>query len=490
MTAPGEAARATSARSLSPASEPVRRVLIVTYQWFPMFNVGVKHVSTLARYLPDAGWEAHILTKDWREGLADGDAFYGLRAAPPELSPALAHASTLPVTRTRHRPRKNAAATARARLAGVAGARWSARGMLRRALEAAYPLYGEFPDPQRGWAEGAVAEGVRAAREHDCDAVLSVCPPASAHILGGEIARRAELPWVVLFADLFSFYQGDGDGRSPRLRWEMRTLARRWLRGATRAAAISPRMVEYVTQTYGIPGEVVVVPFDPAEGAEEGSADSADGARRPLQVRSVGSLYPEDQRPEILLDALDLLAAREPRLEERMRVQLVGTRAAGWLASALRGRPAERVVDVIEAVPPAEAVRLQRSAHLLLTFNYQNPIARSAGGTLSYPCKMFEYWNAARPMIAVGGDPGGFVDALLRETGAGETAPDAPALAAMLGRALAGFEASGRVPFVGDRDVIARYGAPAQARTLAHVLDEAVAAHHGRRGSPAHRERT
>src|SRR5438105_4253264 len=57
---------------------PMPRVLVVTYQWLPMFNVGVKHVANLCRYLPAAGWDPHILTKDWSLGAAPEDAFWGM----------------------------------------------------------------------------------------------------------------------------------------------------------------------------------------------------------------------------------------------------------------------------------------------------------------------------------------------------------------------------------------------------------------------------
>ncbi|MDB4885344.1 MAG: hypothetical protein JWN79_782, partial [Gemmatimonadetes bacterium] len=50
------------------------RVLIVSYPWLPAFSAGVRHVATLARYLPEAGWDPIILSRDWGEdaGAADG----------------------------------------------------------------------------------------------------------------------------------------------------------------------------------------------------------------------------------------------------------------------------------------------------------------------------------------------------------------------------------------------------------------------------------
>ena len=453
------------------------RALVVTYQWLPMFNVGVKHVANLCRYLPLAGWEPHILTKDWSEGPAPEDAFWGMTAQPIDASPSLKLAASIPVVRAPYELRDNR------------GLRWHARfnaerethgplapgAWARRALNLAYPVYGHYPDMHRGWVEPAVEAGLVAVRQYGIGAVVSVCPPATSHIVGGEIARRAGIPWVVLFADLFAFYQGRGDGRSRRLRWESRALAKRWLKGASRSACISPRMVEYVCDTYDVTGDVVVVPFDP----DEKKVAPHRVAGSPLRLVHAGSIYPNDERPDLLFDALDALVARDTAVVAKIAVDLVGSRCEDWLTETLRGRACESMVRVVPAVSPAEAVRLQREADVLLTFNYQNPIARSAGGTLSYPCKMFEHWNAGRPTIAVGTDPGGFVDRLLTGTKTGETADDAAALVVILQRALTELRESGAISFNGDDAAIARYGAPEQARRLGALLDAASAERFG-----------
>jgi hypothetical protein len=453
------------------------RALIVTYQWLPMFNVGVKHVANLCRYLPAAGWEPHILTKDWSDGPAPEDAFWGMSTQPLDASPSLKNAALIPVVRTPYAKRDNRFLRWQARLDAERGAHspLSLEAWARRGLRLAYPLYGHYPDMHRGWVEPAVEAGLAAVRQFGIGAVVSVCPPATSHIVGGEIARRAGIPWVVLFADLFAFYQGPGDGRSLRLRWENRILAKRWLKGASRSACISPRMVEYVRETYGINGDVVVVPFDPDE--RKVAPHRVTGA--PLRIVHAGSIYPNDERPEMLFDALDALLALEPRSCDEITVELVGSRCEDWLSENLSGRRCAAMVRVVARVSPAEAVRMQREADLLLTFNYQNPIALAAGGTLSYPCKMFEHWNAGRPTIAIGTDPGGFVGRLLAETRAGESVDDVPELVAMLQRYLTELRESGTIAFRGDDAAIARYGAPEQAKRLGALLDTASAERFG-----------
>jgi hypothetical protein len=123
-------------------------------------------------------------------------------------------------------------------------------------------------------------------------------------------------------------------------------------------------------------------------------------------------------------------------------------------------------------VPPFEALRLQREADALVLLNCTNPSPDE--GTLSYPAKAFEYLNAARPILALPRDPGGWGDRLLETTRAGTTASSADAAAAVLAQWLAEWERTGSIAYCGDREEIERYSQPRQAVALGRLLDRAV----------------
>ena len=453
------------------------RVLVVTYQWLPLFNAGVKHVATLCRYLPSTGWEPHILTKDWSSGPAPEDAWLGMSDQPIDASPALKHAATLPVIRTPYALRDNRWLRRASQLDDEAAnaSPFGPQAIERRALEAAAPFYGHYPDMHRGWVEPAVAAGVVAVRQYGIGAVLSVCPPASAHLVGSEIARRAGVAWVTLFADLSAFYQGPGDGRSWANRWKHGMLNRRSLRGASRSASTSPNMSDFVRDTYGINGEVVVVPYDPEERRVAPHRESD----APLRVVHTGSIRPDVDRPEVLFDALDQLMTSGSLDASALRVDLVGSRCEPELAELLRERPCAPLVNLIETVPPSEAIRMQREADVLLVFGRRDAVVQATGVVLHYPARIFEYLNALRPTVAIAADSTSFVGRLLSETNGGQTAEDAPSLAAVLLDYLTELRTRGRVAFRGDESAIARYSAQEQAKRLASLLDAASAERFG-----------
>jgi hypothetical protein len=87
-------------------------------------------------------------------------------------------------------------------------------------------------------------------------------------------------------------------------------------------------------------------------------------------------------------------------------VRLVGSGAAR-IAARVRGLDIGDVVHVQDPVPHAEALRLQRAAHVLLLF-LTVPSERST----FVPSKLYEYVAANRPILAV--TRGGALDGLLR----------------------------------------------------------------------------
>jgi hypothetical protein len=278
-----------------------------------------------------------------------------------------------------------------------------------------------------------------------------------------------------LFADLSVFYQGPGDGRTWRERRKQKTLNRQWLKGASRAACTSPGMSEYVCDTFGIDGELVVAPYDP----EERRVPPHRAPDAPLRVVHTGGLRPDVDHPAVLFDALDQLLASGSLDVDALRVDLVGSGCETELADLLRGRTCASMVQIVDYVSPSEAVRMQREADVLLLFARSDAIAEATGVALTYPSKIFEYLNALRPTIALAADPSGFVGRLLSETNGGQTAEDAPSLSAVLLDYVTELRERGRIAFRGDETAIARYGAQEQAKRLASLLDAASAERFG-----------
>lgn len=458
----------------------MRTVLLVSYTFPPQYDVSARRAAKLCKYLPAVGWRPVVLTRDWTAGITDEDRRAYVLASQPDT---LAELRGLTIVHAPYRTRDNVLRRLHERLGGAyAGGRqtagpegnrhgassvWTPRTLARRSLSLFSPVFGDFPDAFRGWVREAVPVGVQAVRRESVDAICSLCPPPTAHVVASEIARRTGVPWVAQFDDLFSFHLPSQ--RSRPWRWHAARAHRRWLGQAALAGAITPAMLEYVRRTYDVDGDVVMVGFDPDESpnVERSRADR-------LRLAYTGSVYLDDHRPELLFEALERVLAALPAEERRLEVVFAGTRNDAELRARVSRFPTAADACVfIERLTPEATLRLQREADALVLFNYTATASRH--GTLSFPAKSFEYLHAGRPILALPCDPGGWGDELLRTTGAGVTADSVSAAAAVLADWLRAWSSGGEVPYGGDPVAIARYSLPRQAATLAALLDRAAA---------------
>jgi hypothetical protein len=467
--------------------------LLVSYTFPPQYDVSARRAAKLCKYLPAAGWRPVVLTKDWTREVAPEDRAVYAITQQPEVLNAL---DGVTVVRAPYRTRDNALRRLHQRLGGPYGnddsrpdahtrdasatpndsssgsaaprttRKWTPPALTRRTLSLLSPTFGDFPDAFRGWVEPAVRAGVAAVERERVDAICSLCPPATAHVVASEIARRTGLPWVAQFDDLYSFHLE----RQRRAAWRPYADRRHrdWMRQATLAGAITPAMLAYVTRTYGLEGDVVVVGYDPEE--------SPAVNRRPherLRLAYTGSIYPGDQRPDMLFAALDRAIRERDTSKPPLELVLAGTGRDQELQATLASFPAAAAAcRFVGRVPPDEALRLQREADALVLLNCTNPSPDE--GTLSYPAKTFEYLNAGRPILAMPRDPGGWGDRLLETTRAGTTAATVDAAAAILAQWISEWERSASLAYSGDREEIERYSQPRQAAVLGRLLDRAV----------------
>jgi hypothetical protein len=330
-------------------------------------------------------------------------------------------------------------------------------------------LSGEFPDEFTGWIRPAVQAGLEVARHHRLDAILSYCPPETNHVVAHHLAKRLAVPWVPFFGDLYGFlasqlprYSLEGVARSAWHRW--------CLAPAAACAAVSPAMVQYLASTYDKPVELILNGFDPAEFADPLPASTT--ARQRMVISHVGSLYPGDQRPDILLDGLDRLLQQQPEVVAHLGVRFVGSKCDDWLQAALKGRPAAQVCSVLPRVDAATAVTLVRQSDAILVFPCT--AHRERYGTLSYPTKIFEAFGARRPVLAVPAD-GDWVDTLLERSGGGHSARDSEEVAIRLGEWFRTWKSGGDLPYQGRPERLAEFTVSRQVERLAGLLDQVAA---------------
>jgi glycosyltransferase involved in cell wall biosynthesis len=317
----------------------------------------------------------------------------------------------------------------------------------------------------------AVPAGIRIARRHKIDVVLSTSPPPSAHLAAGAIATATRLPWVADFRDSWLAnphrdYEKLGV-RAKRVVEER--MARSVGRRATRLVAATGAIGEELGRLHPTAPERVTViengaDFDDFDGLPAGSDDGR------MTIIHAGSFFGK-RTPRHFLQALRELLDRRPELDGRILARFVGEmRPEDRVAASRLGL--DGAWEETGFLSYGDALAAQRAADALLLLI---PDAGGRGDTV-LSGKVFEYIAAARPILAAV-PPGGMAADLVRRSGSGEVADgeDAAAVSAALER-LADRWLDGGLPDIELaaplREELSRRS---RARDLAEVLKSAAA---------------
>jgi glycosyltransferase involved in cell wall biosynthesis len=259
--------------------------------------------------------------------------------------------------------------------------------------------------PFAAWLPTAMEACNRAISAERPDALLTSSPPHTIHLLGRLLKARYGLPWIV-------------DYRDPWIHGLGKPLPCTWLR---RFEAVKENMVlsaadgiivntplaraALLRDIPGVAGKTTSITngFDPENFilAERHSDDAPS-----ISILHTGELYSgRDPRP--LLDALLNMSA----LTKSVRVTFLGQSSDpryDW-AGEIRRRGLEKVVQFDGHVPYHEALRRMQAADILLLLD-------ACERRVGIPAKLFEYFGARRPILALA-EPDGDVDWALRKSG-------------------------------------------------------------------------
>jgi glycosyltransferase involved in cell wall biosynthesis len=405
-----------------------RNLLLLTYHFPPSAASGTFRMLGFARHLPAHGWNVAVI-------------------APPEMpwdpvDPRLleqlpAETAYHPVPYPKELPK---------------ALRWVA--------------------PYSVWLPRAWLACRRLLARHRPDAVLTSGPPHVIHLLGLALKRFHRLPWVADFRDPW-VSQGKARRLSLNERWLLH-WERRVMRRADRILANAPNACALLQRLYPQQAAKIVSltnGFDPAA-SEVLSPGSHGGTIRMLHA---GEVYAgRDPRP--LLDALAELKKDSPRADLAFRLEILGkVHLRGVdLDDEIRRRDLSESVTVRAHLPYQEALDEMRRASVLVLFD-------SPGRTIGVPAKLYEYFGAGRPILALAERDGDTAN-ILRESGLlHRVAPPGDAAQIRLALAeLAGNMASGEAP-VPDAQRLERFTRLHLAGQLAGILDRAA----GKPGSHA-----
>lgn len=333
------------------------KVLLFAYYYHPQVASGVQRAARLARYLPEHGFDTHVITS--------------------------CHEGTLP-----HLP--NVSFVPDARTAGVPR---SLVDRLAVAIQRVSPYTEHYPwvPPARRAAERLLAGPSPIA------GIISTSPPVGGHLAACWLKlRHPHLKWVADFRDPLAGNPGRNRAWAGGYDRALQSLI---FHHADKIVAASDEFVrQWRTQHRGIDHkfEVVWNGFDPQE--RFGPQPLQHGPRRILL--HAGVMY-RMRHPVALITALDRLTANGRLDPSSFVMRFVGAFDARDEFLNIPGAARMSGLGCLEAlgvtVPREQAMLQVATAHMLLLLDIVN--SENRGYTV--PAKLFDYVLTGRPILAV-----------------------------------------------------------------------------------------
>jgi len=421
----------------------MKRVLVITYHFPPRPAIASLRPLGLARYLPEFGWEAVILTAalpgkpdahfqvietQYHDSLGFGKRLLKLDSQ----SPLIAQVKNKLKIKSEKSPLDFILAT----MGGIIA----------------------YPDPEKGWRRFAVEAGKDILQQQNIKAIISTSPPATSHIVAKELKREFKIPWIADFRDLWTqnpYYLYGPLRKVIERRLELNTLSTAdALVAVSQPFADDLRSLHRQKPVHNIPNG-----FDPAE------VNTTPGnLTDKFTITYTGNLYPGRRSPEPFFAALRDLISQGSINADDIEVRFYGLEI-GWIDKQAERYGLTGIARQFGTVPREIALKKQRESQLLLLLKWNDPKQRGA-----YSGKIFEYLAAKRPVLAVGGFPD-VVNQLLDETKAGVSGQTGEEIKAALLRLYQEYKSTGAVSYAGDEAETNKYSHREMAKKFAAILD-------------------
>lgn len=404
-----------------------RNVLMITSGYPPLAAPASKRTACMAKYLPEYGWRPIVVHQD--RGVEE--KCYGIDPDFVENIPA--EVVAVPVESGLHK-------------------RWSPPFMRDIFLRYLWPHAGPASFIHNG--RRAID---RVISDYPIDMIWATFPLSFTHGLARWAGRRHGLPWVADCRDII--------GQRPSTRFVDNSVIPlhikyegMLLRDADAVVTVSGELVDILKQRHGIDALQIPNGFDPD--------DLADEEPPPLEHFSIvytGHVAPGHTGFTPILDAIAQLDESGEVNPDDISLDFYGRGSESRLRGMFAGHRYERLVRIHDAVPWRECRRVQRNAAVLLQAAY-------AGRTGIITSKIFEYFAARRPILAVPRD-GDCVERMLESTGAGYSCSTAGEIAPLLRQWYNEWKQTGAVRCMGARDDILKFSRREQAGDLAAVFN-------------------
>lgn len=413
----------------------------------PAAGIAPTRVASFVRHLPAYGWEPAVVTVDWHSA---NRKWVDLSAIDKSVEDRVLYRTPQPDLRRipgRHVPP----------ILSWQSLKLDPIAVVEHLGDRFY--FGEPPIGSRFYVRAAIRFLKRHLEAHSYDAILATSPDLNPMVIAKSMSERFTIPWVADCRDDYAVFR---EGKPRYVQVE-----RKLLQTASEIVTVSHGLAESIGARVGRDVEVIENGFEPEEVPVAPVGFFEPGVFNIVYTGSVSTYYPDRHDPAKFFVAVDHFLRRNPDANGRLAAHFFGDAALEPIIDHFEEKhPAvQGVIRDHGRVDRAVALQAQRAADVLLILAHPGRKGILTG-------KVFEYFGAQRPILAIPGD-GDELDGLLARTATGTVLGTAEEGAEFLKESFRSWERGGKLPYACHRSEVARYHRSALAERLAGILDRA-----------------
>jgi glycosyltransferase involved in cell wall biosynthesis len=362
----------------------MKKVLIIAYHYPPLGGGGVFRTLKFTKYLPEFGFQPHVLTVK--------NPMYITRD-PTLLREVPAEAKVYRTFSFEHRI-------------------FRAPRLLHLNLK-----WFHIPDENTGWFPFAVRKGEKIIKKENIDIIYATAPINTSLLIGYLLKKKTGKPLVVDYRDpwtqnVFANYPTKFHRRIEKIMEKLVLTAADYIIVTTEPMRL--KLVKKYPFTKGKIG-TITNGFDP----EDFDGLTRKDGKEKFIITYAGSLYGL-RTGKYFFAALKELLEEKPELKSKIQVLFAGP-PSKQVALLIEKLGLQSVVKLLGYKSHRESLQLMANSDVLLLIIAAEESYDEKTGPLMIPGKIFEYFGAKRPILAL--VPQGITAEMIRSTKTGVIVP-------------------------------------------------------------------
>ena len=404
----------------------MKKVLIIAYSFPPANNIGAQRPYQIAKYLPRNGWEPVILTIK-----REGGCLTELKVIETNYKDIISSVkSTLGYKSDK---------TIHEQMGITVTKDFRYKGLKSKLIKLAGEVI-NFPDRQRGWYKYAIHACSEYLSREKIDVILSTSYPVTSHLIAKNLKLNYRIPWIADFRDLWS--QNPYSNKFGITKFLARRLELKTMKDANAIVTVTEPWIDDFKSLHKNKEVYCITNGFDLDNFPKNNVNLT----KKFTITYTGQLYNGKRDPALLFEVLKELIDETIINKNSVEVRFYGP-IESWLSEEIEKYGLTDTVVCFGQVSRDIALSKQMESQVLLLLLWNNKHEEGF-----CPGKVYEYFGAKRPILAVGWHKS-YVRKLLDRTNTGRFAWNKVMLKKSIANYYSEFTAIGKVSYCGNSNI-------------------------------------